>query len=83
MIHNYYTIRDKVAKKFVHVCESENDQTMARMCNILERDEKSFIGQSAGDYVAYLCAKFNDETGGAKNSYHMKGMAADIVVKKQ
>ena len=63
MIHNYYTIRDKVAKKFVHVCESENDQTMARMCNILEKDEKSFIGQSAGDYVAYLCAKFNDENG--------------------
>ena len=40
MIHSYYTIRDKVAEKFVHVCESENDQTMARMCNILEKDEK-------------------------------------------
>lgn len=63
MIHKYFAIRDKVAKKFVHVSESENEQTMARMCNVLQKDERSFIGQCPGDYTAYLCALFNDETG--------------------
>lgn len=63
MIHNYYTIRDKVAKKFVHVCESENNDTMTRMCKALERDEKTFVGQNPGDYTAYMCGTFDDETG--------------------
>jgi hypothetical protein len=61
--HMYFTIRDKVAKKFVHVCESENAETMARMCKALERDEKTFIGQNPGDFVAYMCGYFDDETG--------------------
>ena len=63
MKHMYFTIRDKVAKKFVHVSESENAETMARMCKTLERDDKTFIGQNPGDYVAYLCGYFDDETG--------------------
>ena len=62
-MHTYFTIRDKVAKKYVHVCESENAETMARMCNVLARDDKTFIGQSPEDYVAYLCGYFDDETG--------------------
>lgn len=63
MKHMYYAIRDKVAKKYIHVCESENDATMARMCNILAKDNKTFLGQAPGDYVAYAVAMFNDETG--------------------
>lgn len=63
MIHNYYAIRDKVAKKYVHICESENNQTMARMCNILAADNKTFIGQAPGDYYAEHVAVFDDERG--------------------
>jgi hypothetical protein len=59
----YFTIRDKVAKKFVHVCESENPETMARMCNALAKDEKTFIGQNPGDYVAFHCGYFDDDNG--------------------
>ena len=63
MIHMYYAIRDKVAKKYIHVCESENNATMARMCNILAQDDKTFLGQAPGDYVAKAVATFDDETG--------------------
>lgn len=63
MMHMYYAIRDKVAKKYVHVCESDNNATMARMCNILARDDKNFLGQAPGDYVAYGVAMFDDDTG--------------------
>lgn len=63
MKHAYYAIRDKVAKKFIHVMESENNQTAARMCETLARDEKTFIGQNPGDYICYAIGTVDDETG--------------------
>lgn len=63
MKHMYFTIRDKVAKKYVHVCESENAKTMTRLCRLMAESKETFIGQSQGDYVAYLCGYFDDETG--------------------
>lgn len=67
MIHSYYGIWDSVAKCYPWVGESKNNATFARMCNTMEKDEKTFIGQSPEDYVGYKLADFDDETGSFTN----------------
>ena len=37
------------------------------MCNVMAKDEKTFIGQAPGDYIGYRLAKFDDETGAFTN----------------
>lgn len=63
MEHNYYGIWDSVAKCYAWIGESKNNQTFARMCNVMQKDEKTFIGQSPQDYTGYKLAVFNDESG--------------------
>lgn len=63
MIHSYYGIYDNVAKCYAWVGESKNDETFARMCNVMQKDKSTFIGQSPADYVGYKLAQFEDETG--------------------
>ena len=63
MIHGYYGIYDSVAKCYCYIGESKSDDTFARMCNIMAKDEKTFLGQSPEDYKAYHIANFNDENG--------------------
>ena len=63
MIHNYYGIYDSVAKCYCYIGESKNDKTFARMCEIMAKDEKTFLGQAPEDYKGYHIANFNDETG--------------------
>lgn len=63
MEHLYYGIYDNVAKCYAWVGESKNNATFARMCNVMAKDEKTFIGQSPQDYIGYRLAAFNDETG--------------------
>lgn len=63
MVHNYYGIYDSVAKCYAWVGESKNDQTFARMCNVMEKDNTTFIGQSPQDYTGYKLAEFEDENG--------------------
>ena len=63
MKHSYYGVYDSVAKCFAWVGESKNDATFARMCNVMEKDKNTFIGQSPQDYIGYRPAKFNDENG--------------------
>ena len=67
MEHLYYGIWDSVAKSYAWVGESKNNATFARMCNVMAKDEKTFIGQAPGDYIGYRLAAFNDETGEFKN----------------
>lgn len=67
MTSNYYGIYDKVAKCYAWVGESKNNETFARMCNVMQKDENTFIGQSPADYVGYKLAQFEDETGEFKN----------------
>ena len=63
MKHNYYGIWDDVAKCYAWVGENKNDATFARMCNVMEKDEKTFIGQSPKDYTGFKLAVFEDELG--------------------
>ena len=63
MIHEYYGIYDSVAKNYCYIGESKSNETFARMCNVMTRDEKTFLGQSPEDYKGYHIASFNDETG--------------------
>lgn len=63
MEHLYYGIWDKVARCYAWVGESKNNATFARMCNVMAKDEKTFIGQAPGDYIGYRLATFNDENG--------------------
>lgn len=63
MKHNYYGIWDNVAKCYAWVGESKNNETFARMCNVMEKDKGTFIGQAPNDYVGYKLAGFEDETG--------------------
>ena len=63
MIHEYYGIYDSVAKSYCYISENKSDKTFARMCNIMAKDEKTFLGQSPEDYKGYHIANFNDETG--------------------
>lgn len=67
MEHLYYGIWDNVAKCYTWVGESKNNATFARMCNVMEKDEKTFIGQAPGDYIGYRLAAFNDESGTFEN----------------
>lgn len=67
MIHGYYGIWDNVAKCYAWIGESKSNATFARMCNIMAKDEKTFIGQSPEDYVGYKLANFDDETGSFEN----------------
>lgn len=67
MEHLYYGIWDSVAKSYAWVGESKNNATFARMCNVMAKDEKTFIGQAPGDYIGYRLAAFNDETGEFSN----------------
>lgn len=63
MIHSYYGIYDRVAKCYCYIGESKSDETFARMCEIMAKDDKTFLGQSPEDYKGYRIANFNDETG--------------------
>lgn len=63
MEHIYYGIWDSVAKCYAWIGESKNDQTFARMCNVMQKDEKTFIGQSPQDYTGHKLAVFDDESG--------------------
>lgn len=63
MKHLYFGIWDKVAKCYPWVGESKNNATFARMCNAMEKDEKTFIGQSPQDYTGFRLAVFEDELG--------------------
>lgn len=67
MIHCYYGIYDNVAKCYAWVGESKNNETFARMCNVMQRDKNTFIGQSPADYVGYKLAQFEDESGAFQN----------------
>lgn len=67
MIHSYYGIYDNVAKCYAWVGESKNNETFARMCNVMQKDKNTFIGQSPDDYVGYKLAQFKDETGEFQN----------------
>lgn len=63
MIHGYYGIYDRVAKCYCYIGESKNKETFARMCAIMAKDEKTFLGQSPEDYKGYHVANFDDESG--------------------
>ena len=41
--------------------------TFARMCNVMEKDKSTFIGQTPADYVGYKLAVFEDETDEFRN----------------
>jgi len=68
MIHEYYGIYDNVAKCYAWVGESKNNATFARMCDVMEKDKTTFIGQSPQDYIGYKLAEFNDENGEFTNN---------------
>lgn len=68
MVHYYYGIYDNVAKCYAWVGESKNNETFARMCNVMQQDKNTFIGQSPTDYVGYKLAEFEDETGTFQDS---------------
>lgn len=63
MIHQYYGIYDRAAKCYVHVTESKNNETMARMCAALAKDKSTFIGQAPEDFRADHLAQFNEDNG--------------------
>ena len=63
MIHKYYGIYDRVAKSYCYIGESKSDKTFERMCEIMAKDEKTFLGQSPEDYKGYHIANFEDESG--------------------
>lgn len=63
MIHAYFGIYDRVAKCYCYIGESKSSETFTRMCNIMAKDEKTFLGQSPEDYKGYRLADFNDENG--------------------
>ena len=63
MNHNYYGIYDSVAKCYCYIGENKSNETFARMCDIMARDVKTFLGQSPEDYKGYYIANFSDETG--------------------
>ena len=67
MEHLYYGVYDSVAKCYAWVGESKNNGTFARMCETMQKDKSTFIGQSPTDYVGYRLASFNDGTGEFNN----------------
>jgi uncharacterized protein YcbK (DUF882 family) len=43
---------------------------------------RDLVGEPIRIVSGYRCLRHNTNVGGAKRSYHMKGMAADIVIAK-
>lgn len=72
MKHIYYGIWDRAALKYVHISESVNDATMKRMCEVLAKDEKTFIGQKPDDFRCDKLATFDDENGAFDNILPVK-----------
>ena len=52
------------------------DEALTYQLERLRKDINSPINVTSG----YRCEKHNKEVGGSKNSFHMKGQAADIMV---
>jgi zinc D-Ala-D-Ala carboxypeptidase len=52
---------------------------LARLARRLEKLRK-ILGRSLGILSAYRCKRRNDEVGGAKDSMHLYGLAADLKV---
>ena len=67
MKHEYFGRGDDVAKCYAWVGESKSSATFARMCNVMAKDEKTFVGQAPGDYTGFKLAVFEDELGTFKN----------------
>lgn len=63
MEKKYFGIYDRVAKCYCYIGENKSAETFARMCNIMAKDDKTFLGQSPEDYKGYHLANFDDETG--------------------
>lgn len=63
MKKEYFGIYDRVAKCYCYIGESKSKETFARMCEIMAKDEKTFIGQAPEDYKGYHIANFDDENG--------------------
>lgn len=63
MKHNYYGVWDDVAKCYAWVGENKSNATFARMCDVMAKDDKTFIGQSPQDYTGFKLAVFEDELG--------------------
>jgi uncharacterized protein YcbK (DUF882 family) len=56
-------------------------ENITRLCENLE-DIRRYWGRPVTILSGYRSPKYNKAIGGAKNSFHMKGMAADIVIAK-
>lgn len=67
MKHEYFGLWDSVAKCYAWVGESKNNATFARMCNVMAKDENTFVGQEPEDYTGFKLAVFDDETGAFEN----------------
>lgn len=63
MKKKYFGIYDRVAKCYCYIGESKSKETFARMCEIMAKDEKTFLGQAPEDYKGYHIANFDDENG--------------------
>ena len=48
MEHLYYGLWDNVGKCYAWVGENKNDATFARMCKVMEKDEKNLCRAVAG-----------------------------------
>lgn len=63
MKKEYFGIYDSVAKCYCYIGESKSSNTFARMCDIMAKDDKTFLGQAPEDYKGYKLATFDDENG--------------------
>ena len=67
MKHKYYAIYDRLAQKYVHVFENENDKTAARLFEVMEKTPENFVNLKPEDYQLDYIGEFNDENGEFKN----------------
>lgn len=81
-----FTLREMCASTTAEIYNIDNTPDAKAVAN-LERLCQDVLQQARDDYgkpihvnSGYRCAALNAKVGGKKNSYHLKGMAADLHV---
>lgn len=81
-----FTLEEMCASSTAEIYHIDNTPTdkeignLKRLCQEVLQQARDDFGKAIHVNSGYRCEKLNAKVGGKKNSYHLKGMAADLHV---